>query len=338
MLFGIQAYAQLKFESDNSLHIYRTTPPVGSAGNIQIHSSQDLRFGDGPDGNYNIEYWDGGLNFFKEYPDPDFGDYKLFIRDNGNVGIGKKPGYKLDVNGDIATYGTIRITSDIRKKTSVQPLRNTIGQVRQLNAISFQPIINDTIWYKDSAENKKFTLSKQAKIQQESKRFGFSAQEIQKIFPELVSTDPAGYLNVDYIGLIPVIVEALKEQQTQIEEQKELINYLIKQLKNNSTEKEIIFSIEKAEDSADEIPLLMQNSPNPFNTQTEIDFYIPENIQNANLYVYDMMGVQKMSINIKERNKNYITIQASALKAGTYFYTLICDGKPVDTKQMILTK
>lgn len=45
---------------------------------------------------------------------------------------------------------------------------------------------------------------------------GFIAQKVQTEFPELVSEDEEGYLSIDYIGIIPVLVEAMKEQQKQI--------------------------------------------------------------------------------------------------------------------------
>ena len=54
------------------------------------------------------------------------------------------------------------------------------------------------------------------KIFNSKTRYGFSAQEVKEVFPDLVTEDDNGYLSVDYIGLIPVLVEALKEQQTEI--------------------------------------------------------------------------------------------------------------------------
>ena len=86
------------------------------------------------------------------------------------------------------------------------------------------------------------------------------------------------------------------------------------------------------------IPLLLQNTPNPFNQATEIGYYIPENVGSANIYIYDISGFQQRNIAIAERGKGATILQASTLQAGIYFYTLICDGKPVDTKQMILTR
>ena len=56
------------------------------------------------------------------------------------------------------------------------------------------------------------------------------------------------------------------------------------------------------------------------------------------LYVYDLQGTQKLAIEITERGENSVNITASKLPAGMYIYTLIADGKEIDTKRMILTK
>jgi len=52
----------------------------------------------------------------------------------------------------------------------------------------------------------------------EKTRLGFIAQDLKAIFPELVDEDKDGYMYVDYVGLIPVLVESVKEQQAQIDE------------------------------------------------------------------------------------------------------------------------
>jgi hypothetical protein len=85
-------------------------------------------------------------------------------------------------------------------------------------------------------------------------------------------------------------------------------------------------------------PTLAQNIPNPFSNTTRIDIYLPETVKNAVLYVYNMQGVQIKSFNINERGTTSVTIEGYTLQAGMYLYTLIADGKEVDTKKMILTK
>ena len=56
------------------------------------------------------------------------------------------------------------------------------------------------------------------------------------------------------------------------------------------------------------------------------------------IYIYNMRGMQIKSISIPEKGYGTITINGSDLQAGMYLYTLIVDGKEVDTKRMILTK
>jgi hypothetical protein len=48
------------------------------------------------------------------------------------------------------------------------------------------------------------------------KQIGFIAQDLEKIFPEMVFTDDKGYKSIDYSRLTPVLVETIKEQQKQI--------------------------------------------------------------------------------------------------------------------------
>ena len=53
-----------------------------------------------------------------------------------------------------------------------------------------------------------------------NRQFGFIAQDFQKIFPELIYEDSKGYLSIDYVSMIPVLIEAIKTQQIQIEDLK----------------------------------------------------------------------------------------------------------------------
>ncbi|HOT13433.1 MAG TPA: T9SS type A sorting domain-containing protein [Bacteroidales bacterium] len=86
------------------------------------------------------------------------------------------------------------------------------------------------------------------------------------------------------------------------------------------------------------IATLGQNAPNPFNQRTQINYYLPETVKQAALYIFDMNGLQIRTIAINTKGNGSITLHASELNAGMYLYTLIADGKEVDTKRMILTK
>ena len=65
------------------------------------------------------------------------------------------------------------------------------------------------------------------KDESEKQKIGVLAQEIQEVFPELVSEDDNEMLAVNYQGLVPVLINALKDQQSEIDELKEMVQKLI---------------------------------------------------------------------------------------------------------------
>ena len=71
---------------------------------------------------------------------------------------------------------------------------------------------------------------------------------------------------------------------------------------------------------------------------TEIKFYISEDVKTAQLCIYNLQGTQIKQIVIAKRGEGLQLISGSELTAGMYLYALIVDGKEVDTKRMILTK
>ena len=122
----------------------------------------------------------------------------LTVATNGNVGIGTStPTQKLEVNGVVCASGFIAC-SDIRYKTNLIPVSNVLSSLLMLNPIYYN-------WKQDF---KGYT---------EQRQIGFSAQEVEKLYPEMVQTDANGYKAIDYGRLTPVLVEALKEQQKEIE-------------------------------------------------------------------------------------------------------------------------
>jgi hypothetical protein len=83
---------------------------------------------------------------------------------------------------------------------------------------------------------------------------------------------------------------------------------------------------------------LYQNTPNPFNTSTEIRYYLPGHVQQATIYLFNMQGALLQTIPSLNRGQGSITIKASELKPGMYIYSLVTDGKEIDSKRMILTE
>lgn len=148
------------------------------------------------------------------------------------------------------------------------------------------------------------------------KQLGFIAQEVEKVLPDAVFTDTEGIKGVEYNKVIPVLVEAIKDQQAQIEKLKKQLDH-----KLNS----------EIEDSAE----LFQNYPNPAAKNTIIKYTLPEN-KGGTILVYDLQGkqVKRLDLNV---NSKAVEIQANDLGAGMYLYTLVVSGIEVDTKRMIIT-
>ncbi|HEY6978756.1 MAG TPA: tail fiber domain-containing protein [Chitinophagaceae bacterium] len=82
---------------------------------------------------------------------------------------------------------------------------------------------------------------------------------------------------------------------------------------------------------------LEQNSPNPFNNNTVIRYHIPSNGNNAQIMVTDVSGHTLKNIYLS-KGSGQVTITAGTLPSGNYIYSLIVDGKKIDSKQMVLTK
>lgn len=163
--------------------------------------------------------------------------------------------------------------------------------------------------------------------------YGLVATELREIMPELVYEGQNGELSINYIEIIPLLVESIKELKAEIAT-----------LQGGNGGGAVVMSraipgatgIEEA--TALTIPMLKQNNPNPFTENTVIEYVLPETVQSANLYIYDMNGTQIEQIALTERGESSVTVNGGQFTAGMYLYSLIADGKVIDTKRMILTK
>lgn len=172
------------------------------------------------------------------------------------------------------------------------------------------------------------------------KRNMFDVESVQENFPELVITDSTNQKYIDYIGLLPILVNALQEQDRIIKAYGLKLQEVIES--NEITPMDTSLFISKSslvntENNKEVNAFLYQNTPNPFNQTTEIKYFLPENVSNAKIYVFDMQGALQMTFSLTETGFGIISISASQLNAGMYFYTLVVDNKEVETKKMILT-
>lgn len=159
-----------------------------------------------------------------------------------------------------------------------------------------------------------------------NKALGLSSDDLEAVIPEAVRHDPDGRVYINYSAIIPVLVEAFKEQQETIESlQKE-----IAELKGGKG----FYGTGEQESSKN---VLFQNVPNPTNSSATIDCYLDSNVSKAVIAVYDLNGLQLKEYPIYNQGKNTIKIEANEFKPGMYMYSLLVDGKLIDTKRMVIT-
>jgi hypothetical protein len=244
----------------------------------------------------------------------------------GRVGINENdPSYTLDVEGDIYTSGLYR-GSDERLKKDIEQKINNIFKLQAKTYIWDLPIIERIEPTQSLGDTATITDVVNTIHIDTTPKIGFIAQEVIEYFPNLVREDDEGYYSIDYLSLIPVLVEVLKEQQAQISDLQSELEGLKSETKLKSTSSDLYNE-----------HTLFQNSPNPFRESTEISYYVSTDVEQAYINIYDLNGSQLRSFQLLQKENGKITIQGNELSQGMYMYTLIVDGEVIDTKRMILT-
>jgi len=236
----------------------------------------------------------------------EWNNHFIIKHNNGYTGIGtKNPSYKLDVNGIIRSSGGF-IFSDKRFKDNIVVLDNSLSKLSQLRGVSYK------------FKTKEFADKNFADTQQ----LGFLAQEVEEVYPELVSTDNEGYKSVNYVGLIPVLVEALKTQNEKIA----VLEAQVNKMATTSSHKSTI--------NMNGVTLA-QSIPNPSSEFATINYELPETVTNATLTVYDMSG-KALQNHTLSTGQGTVEVDTRDFASGTYIYAITQAGKTLTSKKMVV--
>jgi len=156
-------------------------------------------------------WWDG--TYFSWGYDAEYN----YFADKVTIGNASNPSYMLYVQGNAYATGSWS-GSDARFKKNILPIYNSLEKIMKIRGTSFK-------FRNDEFRDYQFD---------EGTQFGFIAQELENIFPEVVKTESNGYKSVNYNGMIPVLVEAIKEQQKIIND----LKYENEHLKTNNDQVE----------------------------------------------------------------------------------------------------
>lgn len=352
---------KLNIETAGSNDGIRMTQTSTTAASLNLNASTGHQWtlfskGTGNTGegtNFSIYDWTTGFN-------------RIYILgSNGNVGIGTiNPGaYKLYVNGNFNVNGTATCnsgawTSDQQFKTTIDSISEALPIINQLKPRSFY--FDTTNVYGLSFSNKK--------------QYGLIAQDVEQVLPELVTstTKPADvdtlgnvihpavtYKSVNYNAFIGIMLQGIKEQnskndnlETKTNNQDSIITSLQNQLNalastinsccNDNHDNGNHNGHHKATNNQTNVELndaqtivLEQNVPNPFAEQTAINYSLPDNTFKAQMLFYNAQGKLIQSTELTQKGKGTLNVFASDLSSGIYTYTLVVDGKIIETKKMV---
>ena len=220
-------------------------------------------------------------------------------------------------NGNVFVTGTFTV-SDKKLKENIKAEENVLDKLSQLEAVTYN--------FKEKEH-----LNLPGELQH-----GFLAQNLEEIFPELVTTinkpildkenketGTYEYKAVNYVGMISVLTSSLKEMNEKVAS----LESEIEDLKREN--------LAKKEDDIKEIGFSMeQNRPNPFTDQTTINYTLPTNAKGT-ISVFDMSGKFIRDYNLSSQ-KGQVVISSNEIGKGMFIYSLVSNGEIMVSKKMIV--
>ena len=144
------------------------------------------------------------------------------------------------------------------------------------------------------------------------RHFAIPADQLEELFPDLVIDDEKGNKNINYIEMVPLLVQSIKELSAEVTTLKE-------QLGVQDPKKSVMKARSKQAEDADEVQLT-----------------IPDEAQKIHLNIYDLSGKTVRTTDVNESGNVRLSTYTKGLPTGTYAYSLIVDGKKLKTRKMIV--
>lgn len=186
---------------------------------------------------------------------------------------------------------------------------------------------------------------------------GFIAQEVEKAAKE-IGYDFSGVdapknendlYGLRYSEFVVPLVKAVQEQQVMLNEKEAKIKVLEAGLQNQQAEIEelknemrLVQNVTGIGSKSETIELvsacLGQNTPNPFDQSTTINYFLPEKCEGAVIRILNSSGVEMKIVNLSSKSSGQLILKAEELNPGMYIYQLLINGSVVDSKQMVLTR
>ncbi len=224
-------------------------------------------------------------------------------------------------NTDTGTFNNIQVASiynhsDARAKENVRSLTAGLSKILQLRPVTYnwKTTNNDT-----NLATKVNASVAYGPVDDNQQQYGFLAQEVETVLPEAVKTDDEGHKMINYIAIIPMLVQAIQELQATVESQANMLSIMKNQNNNENAKKTSNCKI---------ISCSSITSSNEIEIRTEID----RDAKKAMLLITNLTGTKEATLPITQASTIYNTTN---LKPGIYIVSLYVNGMLVDSTRMI---
>ena len=271
---------------------------------------------------------------------------------NGDLGTAFTSGkYAGFFNGNVKVVGSITATSTLQgallgesssesgSSAAGLPLRSAsvASSLSGLNVTTYQkerpalPEDIDTIYDLDGDTLQRGEAPKPDIMDEQfygKTHYALDADRLEETFPDLVYTNKDGSKVINYVEMIPLLVQSINELNAKIEVLEGLTSEEAARKARSTTD---------IQGSAASRNKLYQNTPNPFKEQAVIRFSLADDVQNAAICIFDMTGktIKKLPIS---SGMESVSVGGYELGEGMFLYSLIVNGQEIDTKRMIISK
>ena len=210
---------------------------------------------------------------------------------------------------------TINLSEQItRGETITEKLKQVdllqMERINQDGSLAANKAIKKAICVNDEGEEVPTENPVQTKLSSIS--YGLAADQLKEVYPELVYEDKEGNYSINYIEMVPLLVQSIKELSAEVATLKE-------QLGVQDPKKSVMKARSKQAEDADEVQLT-----------------IPDEAQKIHLNIYDLSGKTVRTTDVNESGNVRLSTYTKGLPTGTYAYSLIVDGKKQKTRKMIV--
>ena len=222
-------------------------------------------------------------------------------------------------NTETSRFNNIQVASvynysDARAKENVQEIQTGLNTVMQLHPVTYEWKYG--VMQVDSVQD----MAPFGPLETGKSQYGFLAQDMEAVLPDIVESNDRGFKMINYIALVPILVKAVQELQSIVDNQATVIE----QLKSGTLKQAQVASANK----------IVQCSTNNSNDQLAVSMKLSPDISNAKLLISSSMGDSERSISVSSGSSS-VKENISSFSKGVHVVTLYVNNVPVDSRSWI---